>query len=614
MNTYRKYIDGLRAVAIIPVIIFHLNSSWLPGGFVGVDIFFVISGYLITGHIYQAVVNKQFSFNLFYIKRIKRILPPLYISIFMTLILGWLFFLPYDYYKIGFSSISSVLFLANVNFFLRTGGYFDSQANQWPLLHNWSLSVEEQFYFFIPVAIVLLYRYKKKLILPFIFVVLCFSFVLSEMASDSSSWASFSYYMLPTRAGELLVGAFLSIFLMQRKQNYLNIPSFFSVLSLLFIIVSFFIYDKNMVFPGFMALPICLAAVLIIGVKCNVVHNILSTKLLVFIGLMSYSLYLCHWPVFATFRYITQDFLGTINWYIYVMLIISVFVLSLFTYFIVEKKTRYARMSIKSVYIYYLCIPSLILFVISFLVVYSEGAKERFSNDGLNPDLSLAHIERNKCNSNINAPCVGGFNSAGETIALYGNSHAEHFFTLFDKMGKEFGFSVELIASGGCDYFNGSTKCSIVNNYFDDNLSKFDKVLIAYRWETLFRDDEYENKLKDLLVSMKNVNQNIIIIGQAPSWDSSVSSYWNCSRLFGDSNCHSPKKIDNYINIKLRAIAKSLGLKYIEPTLNTYLERHFTDKTGELLYFDDNHLSVYGNQVLFELKKTELYKVIFGDK
>lgn len=614
MNTYRKDIDGLRAIAIIPVIIFHLNSSWLPGGFLGVDVFFVISGYLITGHIYQSVINGKFSFNKFYVKRIKRILPPFYFCVLVTLILGWLFFLPYDYYKTGFSSIASVLFLANVNFFLRTGGYFDTQANQWPLLHNWSLAVEEQFYFFIPVAIIFLYKYKKNLILPFMFLTLCFSFVLSEIASNSNSWSSFSYYMLPTRAGELLTGALLSVFLIKNKKSYLNIPSWFSLVSIIFLVASFFIYDKSLVFPGFLAFPICLATALIIGVKCNIVQNFLSTKFLVSIGLVSYSLYLFHWPIFATFRYVTQDFAELVNWSYYLLLISSVLILSVISYFFVEKKARYANVSDRSVYIYYLCIPSLLVVFISFLIVYSDGAKDRFSNYGINPDLSLSHIDKGVCTSNINAPCIGGSgDKADKTLALYGNSHAEHFFTLFDLLGQEFGFSVELIASGGCDYFNKSAKCSIVNNYLDENLARFDGVFIAYRWETLFSDAGYESELKELLTSMKDINDNIVIIGQVPSWDSSVSSYWNCSRLFNNSNCHSPIVLDNTINIKLRNIAKSLDLKYIEPTLNTILEEQFRDETGELLYFDDNHLSVYGNRVLFDVKKYEIYKNFFGD-
>ena len=150
---YQPHIDGLRAIAVLSVVIFHLEGSYLPGGFLGVDIFFVISGYLITSIIYKNKLNGNFSFSDFYVRRAKRILPPLFFVLFLTLIAGYILMLPYDFYKLGISSLSVITFLANIQYSLRTGDYFSGDSAEWPLLHTWSLSVEEQYYFVFPILL-----------------------------------------------------------------------------------------------------------------------------------------------------------------------------------------------------------------------------------------------------------------------------------------------------------------------------------------------------------------------------------------------------------------------------------------------------------------------------
>lgn len=207
--SYRPDIDGLRALAVLAVVIFHINKGWLPGGFVGVDIFFVISGFLITGILKREQDKSIFSFANFYMRRIRRILPAALTTILITLIVGIFVLLPSDLKELGKSSLASVFSVANIYFwlFLDTG-YFADSSETVPLLHMWSLGVEEQFYLIWPAIMLLTYKFGGRRLLIFVAAALAIvSFVIGEhfILTDQS----FAYYMLPSRAGELLFGAIL---------------------------------------------------------------------------------------------------------------------------------------------------------------------------------------------------------------------------------------------------------------------------------------------------------------------------------------------------------------------------------------------------------------------
>ena len=156
---YRKDVDGLRAIAVLAVLLFHLDPGYLNAGYLGVDIFFVISGYLITRIVYSEVIANKYTFTNFYVRRSKRILPPLYFMIVLTLIAGYVILLPLDFYKTGISILGAIFFASNMQFALRTGDYFSSDSSEWPMLHTWSLSVEEQYYFALPLALIFFLKY-----------------------------------------------------------------------------------------------------------------------------------------------------------------------------------------------------------------------------------------------------------------------------------------------------------------------------------------------------------------------------------------------------------------------------------------------------------------------
>lgn len=303
--TYRPDIDGLRAIAVLSVLFFHADIGF-PGGFVGVDVFFVISGYLITGLILNDLNGGRFSLRGFWERRVRRILPALTLVVIASLVAGWFLFLPPDLKALGRSVFAQAALASNLNFWLEAG-YFDQAAEFKPLLHTWSLAVEEQFYLLFPLLLVALHRLSRTSIPRVILLLSLISFALSVYCSYHHSGANF--YLLPTRAWELLIGSFLAAIPAQRTTPRWITESL-SASGLLAILTAIFLYDRTTRFPGLTALPPCLGTALIIWGSTTAptsTGRLLAARPLVFIGLISYSLYLWHWPLLVFTRYLTID-------------------------------------------------------------------------------------------------------------------------------------------------------------------------------------------------------------------------------------------------------------------------------------------------------------------
>lgn len=305
-SAYRPDIDGLRAIAILSVIVFHINKHLIPGGFVGVDVFFVISGFLISLHILKDIERERFSLVEFYRRRIKRLALPLLLVVLVTLIAAFLLMIPDDFIRAANSALYALLSLANVYFWLyQDTSYFAADSSTLPLLHLWSLGVEEQFYIFWP--LILMYSYhgtRAKVFFIFAGVVALLSFAFGEFWFHRDF--SFVYYMLPARAGELLAGAMVAMAVMRQVEIPAGISTLVALSGLLLLIASFLLLNENQVFPGVHAImPTMGAALLILAGSCsrNIVTRSLGAKPLVWIGLVSYSAYLWHWPLLAFLRY-----------------------------------------------------------------------------------------------------------------------------------------------------------------------------------------------------------------------------------------------------------------------------------------------------------------------
>lgn len=297
---YRRDIDGLRALAILPVLLFHAHVPGFSGGFVGVDIFFVISGYLITGIIAREIDESRFSLFKFYERRARRILPALLVMMAAVLALSAWLYLPEDFAAVPWSALLTLGFLANVWFFLNTG-YFAGGAETMPLLHCWSLAVEEQFYVGFPLLLWLIARYAPRRRVAVVAAVALLSFALALWKQADTDGMAF--YLLPMRAWELFAGALLAIGAVPAlaRQSWREA---LALTGLGLIGFAVFAYDRHTVFPGATALvPVLGSALLIHCAPGTLVGRLLSLRMPVAIGLISYSLYLWHWPVIVFAEY-----------------------------------------------------------------------------------------------------------------------------------------------------------------------------------------------------------------------------------------------------------------------------------------------------------------------
>jgi peptidoglycan/LPS O-acetylase OafA/YrhL len=427
---YRKEIDGLRTIAVLPVIFFHAHFAGFTGGFVGVDVFFVISGYLITGIISNDLAEGKFSFLNFYERRIRRILPLLYTVAFATFI-GALFILfPWELENFSKSLAALLLFCSNI-FFYSQIDYFNPTAEDSPLLHTWSLAVEEQYYFFFPVLVFFLWKFRYQWILPVIVLICLLSFYAAECLSGISAQAKF--YLPQFRAWELGVGALCSLMQHKIPRNRLA-DNILSLCGLAMICYSVTAFTKNTPFPGKYALIPVLGSALIIlfttstpavlptqaatgisrfrrfwawqkfafitAADSNVVTYILSIRLMVGIGLLSYSLYLWHNPVF-TFARLSRQYVSNELW---LCLIALVFPLSYVSWKFIEVPFRNRKTLSSKAALSATGIGSILLCAIVGGTYISNGYPGRFSAQQYDltvpkiwlPRLNLAAVARRK--------------------------------------------------------------------------------------------------------------------------------------------------------------------------------------------------------------------------
>ena len=295
---YRADIDGLRAVAIVPVLLYHAEVAGVGGGFVGVDVFFVISGFLITSLILAEIREESFSILQFYARRARRILPALFVVIAATLAVGSVLLLSTDFSDLVRSALSSVLFVSNV-YLWSSSSYFASAAEMKPLLHTWSLAVEEQYYIFFPALLLFVIR-RGRSVAGVLLVILAASFGLSVWAVPRAPEAAF--FLAPTRVWELLVGSLLALGVVPPLAGRAG-REVVGAAGLALIVASVLAFDEQTPFPGVNALWPCLGAAMVIHAEGSAVGRLLSTRPLVFVGLVSYSLYLWHWPLIVFARY-----------------------------------------------------------------------------------------------------------------------------------------------------------------------------------------------------------------------------------------------------------------------------------------------------------------------
>ena len=382
--TYRPEIDGLRAVAVAAVIIYHAKISIfghniLEGGYIGVDIFLVISGYLITSIILKELVTTgNFSFKNFYERRARRILPALLFVMLASLPLAWIYLLPNDFMDFAKSLLYSLGFSSNFYFYFSSIQYEAESGLLIPFLHTWSLSVEEQYYILFPVALIATFKYFKK----YIFAVLVTGLILSLFFAHwgSQNHPSSTFYLLHTRMWELIAGSLLAYFEIKlgNRSNNKTLNQTLPILGLFLIFYSFFFFNEKTLHPSFLTCIPIIGICLIIWFtqKEQYLTKLLSTKLFVGVGLISYSLYLWHYPIFSFYRY-TSFFLYT-ELYVKIIIAVLIFCLSIITYFLIEKPFRDKSKIILPSLIKYLIFTNIIIFILCISVVSNNGFSNRY--------------------------------------------------------------------------------------------------------------------------------------------------------------------------------------------------------------------------------------------
>lgn len=447
---YRADIDGLRAVAIILVLIYHGGLSWFPAGFVGVDVFFVISGFLITTIIHHSLTNEHFSFIEFYNRRLWRLQPAFVCCLLVTVLLTVLFFLPDDLIQYGKSARKTSLFLSNVYFKKTTTGYFSPDVYQLPLLHMWSLSIEWQCYLILPFMMYGLHRLFHKYLLVVISLLTLTCFVLCLHYSHVQP--AQTYYLFSSRIFEFLIGSCIA--LLPVKENVID-RRILNVAGVVALGVIIYIASLDHLFlvgyPNWYALSVCLATAFLLALgtfyptlACIKVYSI---KPIVFIGLLSYSLYLWHWPMFAFLRYYSIAETPLILFIVYGI----IFIVAYLSWKYIEKPARrFKTISFRYSLLALVFIPIVMIHLIAHLLTVYDGVPARFNNELVSIYQKLeqyASTQRPKCMSGeqgvIDLQCRLGVKSKNsKTGLMIGDSFANHYWGFMDALGKNAGVSI----------------------------------------------------------------------------------------------------------------------------------------------------------------------------
>ncbi len=377
--TYRPDIDGLRAISVVAIVFFHFGVPGFGGGFIGPDVFFVLSGFLIATRIFDQVEKGEFVFSDFYYRRVRRLFPAYFLMLSVSLLLAYFLLLPEDFRSFSKSFVAATVYLSNVEFYRETG-YFDTAAHFKPLLHTWSLSVEEQFYLFFPIVVGFLAWMSRR---QFFFVFLGLS-IVSFMAAliVVEVNRSFAFYMFPLRIWELGLGVLVATgCYVLPKIKLAIIREVLAWFALALILLPVLLYEPTTKFPGLSAVPVCLGAWLIIQLdfeRPTFVQKILTLKPIVFIGTLSYSLYLWHWPLFVFYSYTNTNGIGPLG--VTIMLLVT-FGISYLSYRYVEAPFRtgaYGIYSTKKTVFTSTIAMSAVLMAAGFLVFQKNGMPNRF--------------------------------------------------------------------------------------------------------------------------------------------------------------------------------------------------------------------------------------------
>jgi peptidoglycan/LPS O-acetylase OafA/YrhL len=653
---YRPDIDGLRAIAVLAIVTFHAFPNWIKGGFIGVDIFFVISGYLISINIFGDLEKDTFSFSEFYARRIRRIFPALILILVTCFIVGWFTLLADEYKYLGKHIAAGAGFIPNIIFWNETG-YFDASADTKPLLHLWSLGVEEQFYITWPLLLWLFWRRKFNLF-TIILLITLISFSLNIKGVKSDAVATF--YSPQTRFWELLSGSLLAwltlygknslssarnTILLQRLLKFLplhsnqdivdkKIANILSFVSLFLLALAIFRFGKELAFPGWAALVpvLCTICLISAGPSSWINRIILSHKLLVWFGLISFPLYLWHWPL-LTFARIVEDGVPSLN--IRLFVIICSTALAWLTYQLVERPIRFGRHR-----------KFKVAALVVLLSIVGFAGYNAFKRDGLNFRLNKFNEKNQIILSEFKYSLSLG-RPENAHIMLIGDSHATHLSTglklNFDQLISDYTetgcipfFNVDRFdsrgAPGAClkfmseslslleqtDKFKSVIISSMGPIYLEGTgvFDPFDAritgqgVILSNRSDIMDKYKVYEIAMRETLIRLFKVQKKVLFVIDVPELDFHPRNCFDLRPVVIRSNkrkvCAISRADYDKRNYKFKEMIYSIAKEFPElmiydPT-NDFCDANYCygSKDGILLYRDPDHLSGSGSNFLIQ--------------
>lgn len=633
---FRKDINGLRAIAVVAVVIFHFNVPWLPGGFAGVDVFFVISGYLMTGIIFRSLEKDNFSIVDFCLRRARRILPALVFLCTVLLFFGWFYITPVDYKTLGKHIGSSISFMSNMVYWSEAG-YFDVASNEKWLLHTWSLSVEGQFYFLYPIVLAVLKKFLSLKALKLTVLLGCIiSFIFC--VAVTYQWPEASYFMLPSRVWEMLIGAVAYLYPIHFQAKNKKIVEW---AGLALIIGSYIFISQTNLWPGYLALFPVLGTFIFIQAQTEnniVTDNLISQK----IGTWSYSIYLWHWPLVVSINYYSLS-----ESFIYIGIALSL-ILGFLSYTYVER----IKLSSKKISNYKHLYIALWVIAISSLVFFTNGFESHYAPSVVQADKESLNRNPYKCMDNRDdfGPCYIG-NKDNIKAIIVGDSHADALTTSLTSaidLNAEgiialvvsscpFILEAKIIKYSGVCYSANTLRMKyLVNNYDDvpvfwaarsavyiyglSNLSKITDIrdtmpLLYFTKKHQSPNDkifaELKTQLEKTILQIKS-NHPVYMIHPTPGMRKNIPKRLSRNILLGlgktdlSISYNSYQERNHLLRELITEVSKTSDAKTLDPI--PYLckdGRCMAQHQGRPLYYDSDHLSEFGNKLLTPMfKKT----------
>ena len=541
-NSFRCDINGLRAYAIILVLLFHFSINGFSAGFIGVDVFFVISGFLMTKIISDRLLSNNFSLIDFISARAIRILPALLLMVFVVCLIGWFLLYPQQYKKYGAYAASSVVFISNILYWKKAGDYFATDSHSIPLLHTWSLSVEWQFYLLLPVILWFVTRFKNRketiqISMVFLFAI---SFLLSLFLSKD--YQSFSFFMLFTRAWEMAAGGLVCVFSSKIKSS----SSKLNLLGLFLILTSLYLISSNDSWPSYLALLPVTGTMLILIAK-NGSSMFFRFSAIQKIGDWSYSIYLWHWPIVF---FIAQFDIK--NKHLSIFSIMASIVLGMISFKFIETPTRkYLTKLGYNKSLVYITVSVVFSFLIYSFIYYKQGFISRASSDYMSKveNIKMPRSSDGWCfydfnddsslvigSKNAQECFLGSSSKTARKALLIGDSFAGHNSPFWDQIGKLLNISVQGISTNWCypslneDYTGpkGSIaykQCLLNRKFLTGNFKDYDYIILGGMWSSVLHQGQMDNvkKLTDFLIEN---NKKVIIMDEPYAFDTNITSVY----------------------------------------------------------------------------------------